>query len=337
MLVTRQPVLRRFWYAVMPLDMLAAGPRPFTLLGEHIVLWLDAAGRPAAIKDRCCHRTAKLSKGFCDAGNIVCGYHGWTYDRDGRCIRIPQHPEASIPAGARVESFRCEARYGYVWVALAEPLLPIPDFPEEGDPAFRRVHQFYEPWACSAFRLMENSFDAAHIAYVHRETFGDMERPEPSRRELTQTPWGFEAYSETPVKNRGSAAQVLRVEGDTTVRRSRSRWFMPFARQLSITYPNGLKHFIVTNATPVDDTRIMVVQWVYRNDREEDVPASEVVAWDRKITEEDRDLLEATEYDACIDTRRRVEFHMDSDRPGLIMRERLMQLLREHGEEEVHL
>ena len=33
---------------------------------------------------------------------------------------------------------------------------------------------------------------------------------------------------------------------------------------------------------------------------------------------------------------RRVEFHMDSDKPGLIMRERLLSLLRQHGEEEVH-
>ena len=37
MLVTRQPVLRRFWYAVMPMARLDTGPQPFTLLGEAIV------------------------------------------------------------------------------------------------------------------------------------------------------------------------------------------------------------------------------------------------------------------------------------------------------------
>ncbi len=30
MLTTKQKVLRRFWYAVMPIDDLAAGPKPFT-------------------------------------------------------------------------------------------------------------------------------------------------------------------------------------------------------------------------------------------------------------------------------------------------------------------
>ena len=64
MLCTRQKVLRRFWYATVPLDMLKNGPKPFTLLGENIVLFLDRDGNPAALADRCCHRTAKLSQGL---------------------------------------------------------------------------------------------------------------------------------------------------------------------------------------------------------------------------------------------------------------------------------
>ena len=45
MLTTKQKVLRRFWYAVIPLDDLASGPKPFRLLGEDIVLFLDASGK----------------------------------------------------------------------------------------------------------------------------------------------------------------------------------------------------------------------------------------------------------------------------------------------------
>ena len=338
MLVTKQRVLRRYWYCVMPLELLAEGPRPFTLLGENLVLWLDAEGKPAALRDRCCHRTARLSKGFCDAGNIVCGYHGWTYNRDGACVRIPQYDsQARIPAGARVQSYRCEGRYGYVWVALDEPLLPIPEFKEDGDPQFRRIPQFYELWKCNAFRLMENSFDSAHPAFVHRRSFGDIERPEPVERELTMTPFGFVSRHETQVVNRGNAEKALRVQGETTVRRNETLWFMPFTRRLGINYPNGLKHYIVTNATPIDDGTMMLAQWCYRNDREEDVPAAEVVAWDRRITEEDREILESTEYDVCIDTRRRVEVQMASDKPGLVMRQRLLEVFRAHGEDEVHL
>ena len=37
MLVTRQPVLRRFWYALFPMTDLDDGPKPFMLLAEAIV------------------------------------------------------------------------------------------------------------------------------------------------------------------------------------------------------------------------------------------------------------------------------------------------------------
>jgi|GEM_PF-6387331 len=62
----------------MPLSMLEGAdghsrPSAFTLLGEPIVLFLDAQGQPAALKDRCCHRTAKLSKGRCVGGALECG------------------------------------------------------------------------------------------------------------------------------------------------------------------------------------------------------------------------------------------------------------------------
>lgn len=41
--------------------------------------------------------------------------------------------------------------------------------------------------------------------------------------------------------------------------------------------------------------------------------------------------------DAVVDGRRRgVEFSMDSDRPGILIRKQLMELLAAHGEAEVH-
>lgn len=68
MLTARQTLLRRFWYATCRLDDLAAGPKPLELMGEQIVLFLDGEGNPAALKDRCPHRTARLSKGRCADG-----------------------------------------------------------------------------------------------------------------------------------------------------------------------------------------------------------------------------------------------------------------------------
>jgi phenylpropionate dioxygenase-like ring-hydroxylating dioxygenase large terminal subunit len=335
-LVTRQKVLHRFWYATVRLDALKDGPQPFTLLGQKIVLFLDEGGRPAALKDRCCHRTAMLSRGFCEGGRIVCGYHGWTYDRTGALVRVPQQPAKAIPSGARVPAYHCEARYGYAWVALEAPLLSIPQFPEDDDRQYRRIFQFYETWQTSPLRLMENSFDNSHFSYVHKANFGQYEQPRPSKYEIHARDWGFEAETIVPINNPPASHRITGTTAPTTERHLFNRWFMPFVRRFGCHYPSGLKHIIYNCATPIDDKSIQVVQWLYRNDREEDCSTDELIAWDRAIVDEDRSILEATDYDACVDTRRRVEFHMESDQPGLMMRKMLMQLLKEHGEAEVH-
>jgi phenylpropionate dioxygenase-like ring-hydroxylating dioxygenase large terminal subunit len=336
MLVTRQKVLRRFWYATVPLSRLDAGPQPFTLLGEKLVVWKDGDGRPVAMRDRCCHRTAQLSKGFYDNGMLACGYHGWTYDRSGRCVKIPQQPDIAIPAGARVEAFHCEARYGYAWVALEEPLQPIPEIPEAADSRFRCIDQFYERWNCGALRMMENSFDNAHFSYVHKATFGQYEQPKPSKYELWPTDWGFESESIVPVNNPPAAHRITGDTSPVTTRHLRNKWFMPFSRVFHATYPGGIQHIIFNCATPIDDHAIQLTQLLFRNDTEADCPTQALIDWDRAIVDEDRAILEATDADACIDTRRRVEFHMESDKPGLLMRTKLMELLGQHGEVEIH-
>jgi phenylpropionate dioxygenase-like ring-hydroxylating dioxygenase large terminal subunit len=336
MLVTKQKVLRRFWYATVRLDSLDDGPKPFTLLGERIVLFQDAAGKPAALRDRCCHRTAQLSKGWCEDGRLVCGYHGWTYDGTGKVVRIPQQPESAIPAGARVPAYACEARYGYAWVALDEPLQPIPDFAEDANPGFRRIFQFYERWNTSGLRLMENSFDNSHFSFVHKANFGQYDAPAPSKYEVRPTDWGFEAETVVPINNPPASHRITGTTAPVTERHLFNRWYLPAVRRFGCHYPSGLKHIIYNCATPIDDGAIMVVQWLYRNDREADCPAAELVAWDRAIVNEDRDILEATDFDACVDTRRRQEFHMESDRPGLMMRRMLLELLERHGEAEAH-
>jgi hypothetical protein len=75
------------------------------------------------------------------------------------------------------------------------------------------------------------------------------------------------------------------------------------------------------------------VQFVFRNDTEADVPAADVVAFDRKVTLEDIYILEGTDPDVPLDGRG--ELNMASDKPGLIMRRKLGALLAAHGETEV--
>ena len=335
MLVTKQPILRRFWYPVMPTRHLVDGPKPFRLLDTDIVLWLTSDGAPAAIADHCCHRTAKLSRGYCEAGRIVCGYHGWQYDRDGMVVRVPQvagnHDRRTA---MRTPSYNAAERYGYVWVALDDPVKPIPEFEEADTSGFRKIDQFYDVWECAGLRLMENSFDMAHIAFVHRATFGDSNSPKPAAFTIAPTNDGFIMSSELSVVNRDLQREILAMSEDTTVRMTQAQWYMPFIRKTRIQYPTGLIHSIVTAATPIDDKRSQIVQFCFRNDNESDTSTADVIRFDNAVVEEDRYILEGTDYDVPL-VPRGIEASMASDKPGLLIREMLLDLLSRHGETEI--
>lgn len=342
MLATQQPVLRRFWYPVLRADQLDDGkPHPFKLLGENIVLWKRSDGQIACVKDRCCHRTAKLSLGFVQNDNIVCGYHGWEFNCAGACVRIPQRAEGAPPppANYRVDAYQAKERYNYVWVALADPLTDIPEMRHAEAEGFRQVHQFNELWKIGAFRLMENSFDPAHVAYVHRGTFGDVTQPQIKVPQVEPIDYGLRTIASAndagrPVKVRGDVARRATGSGEGETRRidGGSNWFMPFIRYGVIQYPHGLVHVLVTCATPISDGETQVIQWVYRNDTEADVSTEDVIAHDRAITLEDKAILESCEPDVPLAVNGDEEMLMASDRVPLEMRRMLLKLLAEHGE-----
>ncbi|MFT0788334.1 Rieske 2Fe-2S domain-containing protein [Synechococcus sp. OH20] len=332
MLVTQHPVFRRFWYPVMPLSLLEQGsPQPFELLGEKIVLWLDQAGQPQAAADRCCHRSAQLSKGIVCDGHIRCPYHGWEFDGTGACVKVPQLPaRARIPEGYRIPAYLCQARYGYAWVCLdPQPLRDIPVIPEAEDPSYRLIHEFYERWECASLRICENEFDAAHFSFVHQNTFGSLDNLVPSHFEIEELDYGIRTRLVVGVANPELQQKNLGIPLAKTERTTTSTWYLPFTNHLHIRYPNGRSHVIVNIPTPINDRASQVVQFCLRNDTEADAPASEVVRFDRAVTLEDRAILETTDPDVPLDLS--AEQHMFTDKPGILMRKQLAALLKAHG------
>lgn len=335
MLVTQQPVLRRFWYPVMPMSDLADNQlRSFELLEQPLVLWLDAVGQPTAIRDRCCHRSAQLSKGEVVNGCVRCPYHGWSFDGQGRCTDVPQlNGGQAIPATYRVQHYTCTERYGYVWVCLdPDPLFPIPHIPEADDPTMRLLPQFNERWECAGLRLMENSFDNAHFSFVHTASFGDQQQPVPAALEITLMDYGLNMKTTVDVVNPPLQQKNLQLAAAKTVRMMDSNWYMPFIRALKITYPNGVMHLLVTAATPINDRASHIIQFCVRNDTEADAKAADIVAFDRQVTLEDKRVLESTDYDTPLTLSD--EQHMPSDQPGIVMRKKLAALLKQHNEVE---
>ncbi|MGE0210793.1 MAG: Rieske 2Fe-2S domain-containing protein [Parvibaculaceae bacterium] len=195
--------LANFWHPVATSDEVTAQPRQFVLLDEKLVVFRDESG-VAAFKDLCIHRGAALSGGTVRDGKIVCAYHGWTYDRTGACVHIPSLPEgASIPQKARAIAYPAREAYGLVWVALAEPVQPFPEWPEDAwnRPDFRvcYVNQYF--WKTSAGRVVENAMDFSHFNFVHMGYTELADGPVIKPYEVHRTPRGLRyVYDDTRLR-----------------------------------------------------------------------------------------------------------------------------------------
>ena len=298
MLVTQEPNLRHFWYAVMPITALQEAPKPFILLGEKLVLWLDSEGKPAAIQDRCCHRSAQLSRGQVQNGCVVCPYHAWEFAPSGACVHMPQLKDRAVPKNYQVPGYLCTERYGYAWVCLGKPVAEIPEIPEAHDPLFRQIHCFNETWNTSSPRVVENELDMGHFAVVHRNSIGNPAVPLPLSYELSD-------LSLTSLN--------LRAEISTQT-----------LGQLE--YPSGLKHIVINHPTPIDDDHIQVLQFHFRDDTETQTSKEDLIAFERQILNEDKYALESTDPNFPLDSG--TEAHMSTDQAGLLFRSKLKKLLR---------
>jgi phenylpropionate dioxygenase-like ring-hydroxylating dioxygenase large terminal subunit len=322
MLVMDHPVFRRFWYPVIPIDRLRDGPRRFELLGQPLALFLDGKGQPAALEDRCCHRSARLSLGKTCDGRLACPYHGWQYGRDGQCELMPQFPERKPGPPIRVAAFLCQERYGYAWVALEEPLYDIPRIPEAESGAFEIVPEFYEEWRVAGLRVMENELDMAHPSFVHLGTFGTPEHLMPRDIVVTEFDGGFTYTSRIGV----GIAHHDQTTGNERV--LDCTWFMPFAVRIRINYADGgPPHLVINFQTPIANDRTQLVQFCLV-EKGRGIDVEKVIAFDRAVTLEDKRLLEATDPDVPLDPRG--ERHMASDEPGIVMRRMLKRLIEAH-------
>lgn len=161
-----------YWYAVEESKALSPGEVIETsFLGQSIAVFRGEDGRVRAVENRCAHRHLKLSEGAVKGCELVCAYHGWAYDGEGRAhIRHElfgkKHPRLSI------RSIPTRERYGLIFIFPGDPeratQRDIPHLPElEGDTPWPHVFvKFDSPGHHSM--LLDNVSDFTH-GFLHRK------------------------------------------------------------------------------------------------------------------------------------------------------------------------
>jgi phenylpropionate dioxygenase-like ring-hydroxylating dioxygenase large terminal subunit len=161
-----------YWYAVEYDRALKRGQTlDVEFWNRSIALFRDENNIVHAIENRCAHRQVKLSLGEVKGCHLVCAYHGWTYDGEGRVIEIPHDLFGRSTPHFKVQSYPVRVRYGLIWIfpgnrALAEQK-SLPEIPElEGKRRWACVPIDFT-WNAHHSIIIDNVSDFTH-AHLHR-------------------------------------------------------------------------------------------------------------------------------------------------------------------------
>ena len=167
--------LRNYWYPVLQSEELPAGqPVGFMALSEPLVAWRDAVGNPCVARDRCPHRSIKLSIGRVYDGNLQCILHGLRFNGEGRCVMVPweeeQDDRKKLPTAI---AYPARELGGYIWAYIGDTTrFPPPPLENEVPEELTRPDEFIwfrlptEIWNANWLLSIDGS-DAFHAVVLH--------------------------------------------------------------------------------------------------------------------------------------------------------------------------
>ncbi|GAA0822419.1 Rieske 2Fe-2S domain-containing protein [Streptosporangium amethystogenes subsp. fukuiense] len=322
-------MLKNFWYAVEFAHVVDSRPRRITCLGQDFVIWRKRDGSVACLSDLCVHRGGALSMGKVVEDRVVCPYHGWEYESDGACMKIPANPPGrGIPKKARVDAYPVVEKYGMVWAFLGdlpeEERPPIPHIPQHDDPRYRAVY-WETVLEANYERALENVVDAAHTPFVHGSAFGDPGRPEIPDYEVTETEWHAEADVQfSPPPAPGIWGMLYRTKERQPVVVSNG-WYLPNIVKLHVRLPFG-DLILYDHNIPLNRDRTLVKIVGYRTfytGKWADASAAKRIG---KIFEQDRPIVE-NQRPELLPFDLSAELHIRSDALQVSYRRRRQQLI----------
>lgn len=310
------PVLTNDWHVVAYAPDLQEGkPIAVRLLEEDIVLW-RVGEKILAWRDLCVHRGTRLSLGKIENDTLICPYHGWTYNQEGRCIHFPAHPKQTPPEKARAKVYQAREQYNWIWVTLGDPAFDVPTFPQWDDSSFHKIHCGPYMYKAGGPRAIENFLDVTHFPFVHGGYLGDPAYPEVNDYEVMVDEHGVTAKD----------ISVWQPDPDGTGQGARVSYTYKVVRPLSahfIKSSGGPRFAMFFTVTPVAQDNSIAWAYValdYGNLQDEEVRQFQdlITLQDVPIVESQRPELLPLDLQA--------ELHLRSDRTAVEYRKWLRQL-----------
>lgn len=166
-------LMRRYWLPIGYSAEYEMGGQPerVKVLGEDLIAWRNAEGKPAFVQAQCPHRGSGLYYGRNEGEGIRCAYHGWTFDATGRCIDMPNEPiESNFKNKVRIKAYKGADYGGAVWIYMGPDQENPPDLPqfEWGKIPLENVNHAQKiVYQCNWMQALEGELDSTHVYFLH--------------------------------------------------------------------------------------------------------------------------------------------------------------------------
>jgi vanillate O-demethylase monooxygenase subunit len=294
------------------------------LLDEELVLYRTPDGQVHLARDICLHRGVRLSKGTVENGELVCKYHGFHYNGEGFCTRIPaQDPALPISSKLKLKTYPVLEQYGLVWTCLSPESNPpsLPDWPEFNDTAWEVIPMPPGVWNAAATRHIENFNDVAHLSFIHADTFGNRSQPRIQ-------PYDVERNGQT-LRFQIDYPQIDRASFDVATPQAVMMRYVytlqaPFYARLEIRHPQGEDLILFDIPAPMAARQSRVYFFILRNCHF-DQSFESYIEFQKAVLDEDQPMVEDQRpEDLPLDLRE--EVHIAADRLSIAYRQLLTEL-----------
>ena len=167
---------RQHWLPALHVEELPFADCPpvrVKLLGEYLVAYRNTDGEVVLVEEFCPHRNASLYFGRNEQNGIRCVFHGWKFDKNGKCVEIPSEPrDTNLLNKVCIKSYPCKEFAGIIWTYMGTEKEP-PELPQY---EFGRVpdsHRHVTKWhqKCNYVQGIEANMDSSHLSFLHSGGF----------------------------------------------------------------------------------------------------------------------------------------------------------------------